>query len=752
MKKLISSLLLISMILSALSLALPAYAEKTELEVKWNTGYAVISIHNPYDLAEGYAASTNYSATDVFTVPKKGTKLTWTDPSGYATSSVLTVSNWKQVSGEWVLDVDAPLFVGASGKKATITETPGSSGLTYTYTTHSDNENLRLCVSGRDENIKVYAEPTQGNSSWTRALAMYYEEPPVPVSALTGSPVNATVLEGLGWNYGYVGSPSHSSQANKIMKSGESYLYSDVFTVPKAGTTVYFYDDDCSDGTASSNAAVFSHWKQSGSGWAIDTSKPSVDGSAADRVKVGNYYLYSYTTAEDNENLRLCYRSALNDYTISVRPYKVYLEAASELIPVTATGKLTDGAFTDSTGKKIDYKVYLPEGFASMNKCIAVFNMSASTDIIDALLKERKDIAVFSFGGSAEDASRLIEAIIPAYKLNTYFLYLIGSAEVNTACGDLFVNYIADASKYVSPLEAGKALLAAAPNYAENLEGLTMLAMGDSYFAGDSIGKDKTWVNMLGTKYGMEFINYGIGGSTISAYVTTNNPMVIRLKQMEKLDADIILLEGGRNDYNKQVPLGEIDSTSTKTFYGALNYSLNYLRKTYPDALIILVTPWKYNSKNDLGFTNVTYANAMRDIAEYRNDPHIVCLYAADPDLTGVDMTKSDFRAKYCIKSTDVSHLNVDGMNLVFPKMEAFIADAYTKFTKGSEPETTQEETTNAPDTTIEETAAPSTPAPEITAAPETEPEKTGGCGSFAASGTLIAIICGAWLTFNKKK
>ncbi len=759
MKKLTSAILMLSILLSSLVLTLPASAAKTELDIKWNSGYAVISIHNPYNLVEGYVASANYSSTDVFTVPKKGTKLTWTDPDGFAPCSVLTVSSWKQEGGEWVIDVDGPLFVGAGGKSGTITETKSGSSVVYSYTTYKDNENLRLCVNGKNVDIKVYAEASQGKSSWERALDMYYDEPPMPVSATTGAPVSATVLEDVQWNYGYVGSQSHSSSANKISNGSINYLYSDVITVPKAGTTVYFYDDDCSDGTASSNAAVFSHWKKSGSNWVIDLSKPSIDGSQASRTKVGNYYLYSYTTTENNENLRLCYRSSLTDYTISVRPYKVYLASSAEMTPVTETGKFTDAAFTDASGANQTYKVFLPDNLANKPGCPIIFNISDSTEIVDALIENKTEAAVFSFYGNDTEAQGFIDTVISAYSLKKTFLYLIGSTELNKSCGDLFVNSITGVSGHSSALDAGKALLSKAPVYEKKLEGLTMLAMGDSYFAGDGIGKDCTWVNMLGNKYGMHFNNYGIGGSTISAFVTTNNPMVVRIKQMEKVDADIILFEGGRNDYNKQVPLGETSDTGIKSFYGALNYSLDYLRKTYPNALIILVTPWKYSSTNELGYSNVTYAKAMRTIAEERNDPHIVCLYAADPAITGVDMTNASFRAQYCNTPTDVSHLNVEGMNLVFPKMEAFVAQAYADFIKATQPEATEEVTTEAPApiTTEELTEAP-TAAPETIPAPAesdneiTEPAiDNGGCGSFAACGTVIAVICGAWITLKKK-
>ena len=208
-----------------------------------------------------------------------------------------------------------------------------------------------------------------------------------------------------------------------------------------------------------------------------------------------------------------------------------------------------------------------------------------------------------------------------------------------------------------------------------------MYAMGDSYFGGSSLGKEGTWVNLLGEKYGMDYVNYGIGGSTMSDYVTDKNPMVLRYTRMAKGDADIILLEGGRNDRTKEVPIGDLDSRDSKTFMGSINIMLDGMLKTYPNALIILVTPWYHTGKvAATGLSNVDYANAMRSLAEHRNDKRIVCLYAADPNTIGVNMNDAAFRKKYCIAENDVSHLNLDGMKYVLTYMEQFIASEYAKF------------------------------------------------------------------------
>lgn len=764
MKKILSFILLTAMILTSLPSLLPVLAVQQEIEVKWNDGWAVISPHNPNGYPDDYAAASSYSSTDVFTVPKAGTKITWTDKSGFATNSVLTVSNWKEVDGKWVLDKNAPMFVGANGEANNIIETVKSSGVTYTYITNSDNEHLRLCAKGTGENIKVYSEATTAAASWKRALAIYPKEPPVPASIRTGAAQDVTVVENLEWNYGYVGSTSHSSKKNQISQGSDLYLYSEVFTVPKAGTTVYLYDDnsvDRSNGSyASSNAAIFSHWKKQGSAWVIDTSKPSIDGGVATRAQVGTYAQYSYTTTEDNENLRLCYRGALKDYSLSIKPYKVYLAAPANLDPVTETGKLTDAYFTDASGNRIDYSIYLPNGYKAGGTNKIVFNTSGDLEFTNTFIKEHKNSVIVTLKGDQNNAAKLIDATLIGYNFNQYYLYLYGPSASMPNAEKLFAGIVEGKGSYASLSEAAKALLANSPNYYSALEGITLYAMGDSYFGGSSLGKSVTWVNKLGNKYKMNYINYGIGGSTMSNYVTDKDPMVDRIKKMNRQSADIILLEGGRNDFSKEVPLGDPDSRDTKTFYGAVNYMVDFLLETYPDALIILVTPWKYSSKKANGYNNVTYANVIRDIAEKRNDPRLICLYAADPAITGVDMDNASFRSKYCITPSDVSHLNDDGMNFVLPNMEEFIAKAYMQYRGIPEVEETTEEITEAPtpETTVDPgtdniTTVPVTDAAtNDPAAHATEPAEEKGCGGFISFSALSIIISGAYLVISKKK
>ncbi|MBE6578071.1 MAG: SGNH/GDSL hydrolase family protein [Ruminococcaceae bacterium] len=211
------------------------------------------------------------------------------------------------------------------------------------------------------------------------------------------------------------------------------------------------------------------------------------------------------------------------------------------------------------------------------------------------------------------------------------------------------------------------------------LKGLTINAIGDSYFAGEGLSKDEVWLGLLAEKYDINMNNYGVGGSTISDLVN-QNPMCKRYSQMPDNSPDIVILEGGRNDYMSKVPLGTVTSKDTKTFMGAINVTIDGLQAKYPNAMIVCITNWNFNntSTHDSPYGgSAVYANAMKQVADAQG---VYCIMANDPNVSGVDVSNADFRAQYCIKPGDVSHLNADGMKLVMPKFDAVLTEYYKDF------------------------------------------------------------------------
>ena len=208
--------------------------------------------------------------------------------------------------------------------------------------------------------------------------------------------------------------------------------------------------------------------------------------------------------------------------------------------------------------------------------------------------------------------------------------------------------------------------------YFENLAGLRGYFIGDSLFGAHGIGKENCWIAFLGDKYGMNYENYGISGCTLSACEGGANPIINRYMNMSDEQPDFIVIEGGRNDFNKGAAIGSIDEKDPTTYLGALSMLVDGLREKYPNAIIIGVTFWNTNSTNKTtGISSNEYVDAMISALEDMDVPYVNAY--TNPDCP-VDMTDADFRAQYSYAPGDVCHLNVEGMKLVMPFFEKEIS------------------------------------------------------------------------------
>ena len=207
--------------------------------------------------------------------------------------------------------------------------------------------------------------------------------------------------------------------------------------------------------------------------------------------------------------------------------------------------------------------------------------------------------------------------------------------------------------------------------YYESLKNIRASFIGDSLFGGHGIGKENSWIALLANKYEMECNNYGSNGCTLSACEGGANPIVKRFDEIEENDPHLIVVEGGRNDYNKGAVLGEIGGDIT-TFRGALSYTLLSLREKFPSAKIVCVTFWRVGPReNTIGFPTSAYTDAMMEVSEKLGFPYVD---ATDVEESRVNMTDPEFRKEFCYVPGDVCHLNVEGMKRVMPFFEKKLA------------------------------------------------------------------------------
>lgn len=121
------------------------------------------------------------------------------------------------------------------------------------------------------------------------------------------------------------------------------------------------------------------------------------------------------------------------------------------------------------------------------------------------------------------------------------------------------------------------------------LNGLVINALGDSITSTNY--ERPTWWEMIATKTGATFNNYGVSGTSIAKIDATaehGDPFVERYEDMSD-DADMVTVLGGTND--RLTKLGAWDSNDITTFYGALNTLISGLVNKYPGKPIIFFTP-----------------------------------------------------------------------------------------------------------------------------------------------------------------
>lgn len=241
----------------------------------WNYGFVgsdKMSGGQDFTLVKGVR---EYYYSNVITIEKAGTTIYFKDLYGkkenITPNTVFIFSSWKKEGNDWVLDREGTNIRADQAVK----RQEGSGYVVWSYTTTKDNENIRLCLRVEDDPADV---------------AIMYEN--------VGAPKQPN------WNSGYIhtgtlGQPQGSHGGSAV------HAYTDVFTVEKAGTTVYFEDL----GDVSTNGAyyIFSSWKKDAQGnWVFDAEGTNLASDVAFiKTTVNGKTVWSYTTTKDNENLRV---------------------------------------------------------------------------------------------------------------------------------------------------------------------------------------------------------------------------------------------------------------------------------------------------------------------------------------------------------------------------------------------------------------------------------------------------------------
>lgn len=166
--------------------------------------------------------------------------------------------------------------------------------------------------------------------------------------------------------------------------------------------------------------------------------------------------------------------------------------------------------------------------------------------------------------------------------------------------------------------------------------------LGDSITYGDKLtSASKSYCSLLKGKEGVSAVNnYGFNGSAVGG--THPDRFVDRYQTMD-LNADLILVSGGTNDYGclgdeYGTELGKMGDVSDATFYGALNQLMCGLKQMYPEGEIVFMTPLgrsKPNRKNEFGYVLSDYVSAVNQMSAFYGIRVIDLNAAGELDFAG---------------------------------------------------------------------------------------------------------------------
>lgn len=123
--------------------------------------------------------------------------------------------------------------------------------------------------------------------------------------------------------------------------------------------------------------------------------------------------------------------------------------------------------------------------------------------------------------------------------------------------------------------------------------------------------------------------NYQGGRSLAKNSTDTNNTFTKHLSDADFItfDPTIILIIGGYNDYNYDVPLGSLGDATSSTLYGAMKLIFDTLTLRYPTAKIFFATqtnsPYGENNANGLGLHTSDYITVIKAMCEKYSIPII---------------------------------------------------------------------------------------------------------------------------------
>lgn len=192
------------------------------------------------------------------------------------------------------------------------------------------------------------------------------------------------------------------------------------------------------------------------------------------------------------------------------------------------------------------------------------------------------------------------------------------------------------------------------------------------YVIGDSISDTNLlpqtkYMTVLGNKFSnLTINNVGKDGSHFTNKTTGYSTFATLLAKLPSGEPSVITIFGGVNDYIQSCTIGNIDSTDTSNFYGALNDFVTSLNNKYTNAKKLFIIP--LNMRAGVFSTNSNGTNSLGNtLQQYRDAIIAVC---KANNIEYIDLHE-DTELQPDLISSDGLHPTQDGHKLLASKLSA---------------------------------------------------------------------------------
>lgn len=242
------------------------------------------------------------------------------------------------------------------------------------------------------------------------------------------------------------------------------------------------------------------------------------------------------------------------------------------------------------------------------------------------------------------------------------------------------------------------------------------------YVIGDSISDtallpQTKYMTILGNKFNnLTINNVGKDGSHFTNKTTGYSTFATLLGKLPSNEPNVITIFGGVNDYIQSCTIGDISSTDTSNFYGALNSFVAALNSKYANAKKLFIIP--LNMRAGVFSTNSNGTNSLGNtLQQYRDAIIAVC---KANNIEYIDLHE-DAELQPDLISSDGLHPTQDGHKLLASKLSK------CKITSGS--------------------VTPPAPSETYTVAESGNFSTVGKCEGVQvdSSGNLVASTLGQW-------